>query len=49
MPVCGWQKPLSDRFRSKQQLIKEVIHLIEQESYTYADPMTQVRQGGGRN
>lgn len=37
------QKPLSDRFRSKQHLIKEVIHLIEQESYTYADPITQVR------
>ena len=36
--------PMSERFRSKQQVIKEVISLIEQESYTYQDPITQFLQ-----
>ena len=38
------QRPMNERFRRKQDVIKEVIWLIEQESYTYQDPLTQFLQ-----
>ncbi|EWM27525.1 eukaryotic translation initiation factor 3 subunit e [Nannochloropsis gaditana] len=38
------KRPMSERFRRKQDVIKEVIWLIEQEAYTYQDPITQFLQ-----
>lgn len=38
------KRPMSERFRRKQDVIKEVIWLIEQEAYTYQDPLTQFLQ-----